>query len=187
MLINIVKWLLLGTATVALAALIITLDGANHRLDMKTRTIRDAGIEIQKSINQQKDFQQNLQQQIDELKSKVEAKKAEEARIAALPKPSFPPAPVAEASGSCSEWMTQAGITDTANAYTLIMRESGCRPTARNASSGAYGIPQALPASKIAHCGNDPICQLQWMQGYVMRRYSSWSNAVQFHNTHHWY
>lgn len=154
---------------------------------MKTRTIRDAGIEIQNSINQQKDFQQQLQQQIDELKAKVEAKKAEAAKVASQPTPSFPPAPVAQASGSCSEWMAQAGITDTVNAYTLIMRESGCRPTARNASSGAYGIPQALPASKIAHCGDDPICQLQWMQNYVSNRYGSWANAVQHSSRVGWY
>lgn len=97
------------------------------------------------------------------------------------------PTPVSAPSGSCADWIAQAGVADPANAYILIMRESGCRPNARNASSGSYGIPQALPASKIAHCGNDPICQIQWMQSYVVARYGSWANAVAHSNAKGWY
>jgi hypothetical protein len=134
--------------------------------------------------------QQELQNQIEELKKQVEAKRqsklAEAAEAAAKQV-----APVAQAStvpnGSCRDWIVAAGVTDIESAYTIIMRESGCRPTARNASSGAYGIPQALPASKIAYCGNDPICQIQWMQNYVNNRYGGWAGAVSFWNQHHWY
>ena len=105
------------------------------------------------------------------------------------PEPKTAPEPpkTAQNNGSCRDWIAQAGVTDIENAYWLIMKESGCRVNARNASSGAYGIPQSLPASKIAHCGDDPICQIQWMQNYVLGRYSSWENAVQFHNLHGWY
>lgn len=71
------------------------------------------------------------------------------------------------------------------------MRESGCRVNARNASSGAYGIPQALPGNKMASAGADwetnPITQLKWMDGYVKSRYGSWAGAVSFWNQHHWY
>lgn len=134
--------------------------------------------------------QQELENQIEELKKQVEAKKQSKIAQAALEaaKQAVPTAKAsAVPSGSCHDWMVAAGVTDMANAYTLIMRESGCRPTARNASSGAYGIPQALPASKIAHCGDDPICQIQWMQNYVNRRYGGWAGAVQFHNANNWY
>lgn len=103
------------------------------------------------------------------------------------PAPTPVPTPAPAPSGSCADWIAQAGVTDPGNAYTLIMRESGCRPTARNASSGSYGIPQALPASKIAHCGNDPICQIQWMQSYVVARYGSWAGAVAHSNAKGWY
>lgn len=93
----------------------------------------------------------------------------------------------AQNNGSCRDWIAQAGVTDIENAYWLIMKESGCRVNARNASSGAYGIPQSLPASKIAHCGDDPICQIKWMQDYVNRRYGGWAGAVAHSNSRGWY
>lgn len=134
--------------------------------------------------------QQELQNQIEELQKQVEAKKQSKlAEAAAAAAKQITPTARASAvpAGSCHDWMVAAGVTDLENAYTIIMRESGCRPTARNASSGAYGIPQALPASKIAHCGDDPICQIQWMQDYVNRRYGGWAGAVSFWNQHRWY
>lgn len=173
MLINIVKWLLLGVAIVAQAALIITLDGANHRLDMKTRTIRDTGIEIQKSINQQKDFQLQIQQQIDELKAKVEAKKAEEAKIASQSTPSFPPAPVAEASGDAKMF--------------IYAKESGNNPGAVNRSSGACGLGQALPCSKMPCSLSDYACQDNFFTGYMQSRYGTWENAKAFWISHRWW
>lgn len=93
--------------------------------------------------------------------------------------------------GSCTDWIKQAGVTDVNNAYTLIMRESGCRVNATNASSGAYGIPQALPGSKMASAGSDwqtnPVTQIRWMDGYVKARYGGWAQAVAFWNQNHWY
>lgn len=134
--------------------------------------------------------QKELENQIEELKKQVEAKKQSKIAQTAL-EAAKQAVPTAQASavptGSCRDWIIAAGVTDIESAYTIIMRESGCRPTARNASSGAYGIPQALPASKIAHCGDDPICQIQWMQDYVNRRYGGWAGAVAWWNTHHWY
>jgi hypothetical protein len=101
------------------------------------------------------------------------------------------PTPVVAPTGTCAEWMTQAGITDPGNAIILINRESGCNPSATNRSSGAYGIPQSLPGSKMASAGADwqtnPVTQLRWMQGYVIARYGSWAGAVGFSNTHGWY
>ena len=140
---------------------------------MKTRTIRDAGIEIQSSINQQKDFQQNLQQQIEELKAKVEAKKAEEARIAAQPTPSFPPAPVAEASGDAKMF--------------IYMKESGNNPNSVNKSSGACGLAQALPCSKMGCALGDYACQDAWATQYMQNRYGTWENAKAFWLQHSWW
>lgn len=99
--------------------------------------------------------------------------------------------PYVAPTGGCHDWITQAGITDHANAYWLIMKESGCRVNATNSSSGAYGIPQALPGSKMASHGADwrtnPITQLRWMQSYVFARYGSWSNAVASFKAKGWY
>ncbi len=99
-------------------------------------------------------------------------------------------APVAP-QGGCESWMVQAGVTDIVNARELISRESGCRVDADNPSSDAYGIPQALPGSKMASEGADwatnPVTQIRWMQKYVMERYGSWGAAVAYHNSHNWY
>lgn len=92
--------------------------------------------------------------------------------------------------GSCQSWMSQAGITDPQSAYTLIMRESGCRVDAYN-PSGAYGIPQSLPGNKMASMGTDwqtnPITQLKWMQSYVFSTYGTWANALQHSYQFNWY
>ena len=94
---------------------------------------------------------------------------------------------------NCYNWMSQAGITpnELDAAYQLIMKESGCNPYARNASSGAYGIPQSLPGSKMAKYGSDwksnPITQLMWMNEYVHSRYGSFQGALNFHYKNGWY
>ncbi|MFA5999226.1 MAG: hypothetical protein WC747_04375 [Candidatus Babeliales bacterium] len=116
--------------------------------------------------------------------------KAEKARLAALassPK-AFAEEPV-RASGSCADWMAAAGIPDMYSTHKLIINESGCSPNAVNPDSGACGIPQALPCSKIAHCGVEPVCQLRWMDSYVKGRYGSWDGALAAWNSRspHWY
>lgn len=103
---------------------------------------------------------------------------------AMVPPPvSAPSAP----SGTCEEWMAQAGIPLTDATKTLILKESGCDPLVWNkAGSGAYGIPQALPRTKLldpAQCGGadgytNPVTQLKWMDCYIKRRYSTWDNAL---------
>jgi hypothetical protein len=59
----------------------------------------------------------------------------------------------------------------------LWMGESGWRVDAENASSGAYGIPQSLPGSKMATVGADwrtnPVTQITWGLGYISERYGS--------------
>ncbi|MBR3176196.1 G5 domain-containing protein [Candidatus Saccharibacteria bacterium] len=100
---------------------------------------------------------------------------------------SLPPA-----SETCAEWVRAAGVaeSDVAAAIDLIYHESGCRVDARNASSGAYGIPQALPGNKMAAAGADwetnPITQIRWMSGYVSR-YGGWTGALNFWYEHGWY
>ncbi len=95
--------------------------------------------------------------------------------------------------GSHTDWMAAAGIAESDFGYAnyLVTKESGWRVNATNASSGAYGLPQALPGSKMASAGSDwqtnPITQLKWMNGYVIGRYGSWANAVAHSQTKGWY
>lgn len=69
--------------------------------------------------------------------------------------------------------------------YNLWMRESNWNVYAENASSGAYGIPQSLPGSKMASVGSDwqtnPETQIRWGIGYIEGRYgtpcSAWAHS----------
>lgn len=73
----------------------------------------------------------------------------------------------------------------------LYMRESGWNHRARNPHSGAYGIPQSLPASKMASAGADwrtnPETQLRWGLSYIKSRYGTPCGAWAFWQRHHWY
>lgn len=86
----------------------------------------------------------------------------------------------------CASWAREAGVAeeDLEAAIDLIYRESGCRVDATNPSSGAYGIPQSLPGSKMAAFGSDwetnPVTQIRWMENYVVTRYGGWQQALDF-------
>ncbi|MGW9630136.1 aggregation-promoting factor C-terminal-like domain-containing protein [Agromyces sp. NPDC055520] len=73
----------------------------------------------------------------------------------------------------------------------LWTRESSWRADAYNASSGAYGIPQSLPGSKMASAGADwrtnAATQIEWGLSYISGRYGSpcgaWAHSERFN----WY
>ncbi len=75
----------------------------------------------------------------------------------------------------------------------LFERESGWRTNADNPSSSAYGIPQALPGSKMASAGADwltnPATQITWGLGYIKGRYGTpcgaWGKFSE--RSPHWY
>ncbi|MFF3944184.1 transglycosylase SLT domain-containing protein [Streptomyces sp. NPDC001902] len=73
----------------------------------------------------------------------------------------------------------------------IVTRESGWNYTATNASSGAYGLVQALPGSKMASAGADwrtnPGTQLKWGLNYMNSRYGSPCGAWSFWQANHWY
>jgi hypothetical protein len=73
----------------------------------------------------------------------------------------------------------------------LWTRESGWNPAAQNASSGAFGIPQALPGSKMASAGADwatnPATQIEWGLGYIRDRYGSPCGAWGHSESYGWY
>lgn len=73
----------------------------------------------------------------------------------------------------------------------LWTRESGWRVNADNPSSSAYGIPQALPGSKMSSAGADwatnPATQIRWGLGYIQSRYGSPCSAWGHSESHNWY
>lgn len=71
--------------------------------------------------------------------------------------------------------------------YNLWMRESGWKTTAHNAS-GAHGIPQALPGSKMGTgWESDAAVQIQWGLGYVKGRYGTPCGAWASFQSKGWY
>ena len=73
----------------------------------------------------------------------------------------------------------------------LWERESGWNPAATNPSSGAFGIPQALPAVKMASAGpdwaTDPYTQIIWGIGYIRAAYGSPQAAWAHELAYGWY
>jgi nitrate reductase NapE component len=73
----------------------------------------------------------------------------------------------------------------------LWNRESRWNVYAHNASSGAYGIPQALPGDKMATAGADwatnPVTQIKWGLGYIAARYETPCGAWAHSEEHNWY
>jgi hypothetical protein len=73
----------------------------------------------------------------------------------------------------------------------LYVSESDWDHTATNPSSGAYGIPQALPAEKMASAGSDwrtnPATQIEWGLDYIRSSYGTPCSAWSFKSANNWY
>lgn len=71
----------------------------------------------------------------------------------------------------------------------IISRESGWAVTAENPNSGAYGLPQALPGSKMGPGWQDSAyAQLHWMiDEYIPSAYGTPCGAWGFWEAHGWY
>ena len=67
-------------------------------------------------------------------------------------------------------------------------QESGWNIHADNPTSSAYGIPQALPGSKMSSAGpdweNNPVTQIKWGLGYIKERYGSACAAAGYKSSH---
>ncbi|AYC38852.1 Transglycosylase SLT domain-containing protein OS=Streptomyces griseorubiginosus OX=67304 GN=DWG14_03084 PE=4 SV=1 [Streptomyces griseorubiginosus] len=73
----------------------------------------------------------------------------------------------------------------------IVDHESSWNYRAVNASSGAYGLFQALPGSKMSSVGADwqtnPATQIKWGLNYMDSRYGSPCEAWSFWQANHWY
>ncbi|XRD70704.1 transglycosylase SLT domain-containing protein [Microbacterium esteraromaticum] len=137
--------------------------------------------------------------------AKIEAMVRSGFDVYVKPKPKPKPAPVAASTseggggsaapprysggGSKQDWMTAAGIAQSDWGYVdyIVSRESGWNPNATNPSSGACGLVQALPCSKVPGNGYNPVDNLRWGNGYATGRYGSWAAAYDFWTRNHWW
>jgi peptidoglycan hydrolase-like protein with peptidoglycan-binding domain len=73
----------------------------------------------------------------------------------------------------------------------IWIHESAWKVYATNPSSGAYGIPQALPGSKMSTAGADwqtnPATQIEWGEDYIQSRYGTPCAAWSFWQANNWY
>jgi hypothetical protein len=73
----------------------------------------------------------------------------------------------------------------------IVTRESGWNYTAVNPSSGAYGLVQANPGTKMASVASDwrtnPATQIKWGLNYMNSRYGSPCDAWEYWQVHHFY
>lgn len=101
-------------------------------------------------------------------------------------------APVGESQNIAHRLVTSRGWGE--NEFTCLVqlwnKESGWRTNASN-PSGAYGIPQALPGSKMASAGADwqtnPETQIVWGLGYIQGRYGTPCGAWAQSQSSNWY
>ncbi|MBD0417938.1 transglycosylase SLT domain-containing protein [Streptomyces sp. TRM S81-3] len=103
-------------------------------------------------------------------------------------------APAQAATPTSAQATAKAMIGDSAQYQCfakIVDHESDWNVTATNASSGAYGLVQALPASKMASAGSDwktnAATQIKWGLSYMNERYGSPCDAWNFWQANGWY
>ena len=106
--------------------------------------------------------------------------------------------------GTKSDWLAASNIPQESWGYAdfMVQKESGWNPNAVNRSSGACGLAQALPCSKLGPNWSDPVVALNWMNSYVNGRYydgspyvkgqcggitDRWQCAYKFWTVYRWY
>ena len=168
-------------------------------LKIKMEEERKAKEEEEKRIAEEKAKAEAEQKAREEAEAK---KKAEELRIAQSKQvTSRGGTSVRTATGTKAEYQAYAknlcintyGWTE--NDFNCLVklwkRESNWNPNAHNKNSGAHGICQALPASKMASEGSDYMTnyktQIRWGLKYIKNRYGTPANAWAHSQQKGWY
>jgi hypothetical protein len=112
---------------------------------------------------------------------------AQPAQVVAVTTPSGSPEQIAEQMLGQFGWST----SQFSCLQPLWQQESGWNVSAENPSSGAYGIPQALPGSEMASAGadwqTDAATQIRWGLTYIQGRYGSPCGAWAHEEADGWY
>jgi len=155
------------------------------------KEVKTAGEAGKRSVSYEIEMQNGKEVSRKEIQSVVtkEPKRQIEVVGAKMPTPTNP----TEAQALGHQMMLDYGFGEDqwSCLYNLWMRESGWKTTSGNVSSGAYGIPQALPASKMASVAPDYLTsaatQITWGLGYIKGRYSTPCGAWSSFQAKGWY
>ncbi|MEU7973983.1 lytic transglycosylase domain-containing protein [Micromonospora sp. NPDC049089] len=177
------------------------------RADLAYQRERQAAHQVQFSKQRAAEYQAKLRAKQAAKEAAERARRAEAAAAsrkrerAAANAPAKPydgpiPASCAEYSGNrkvgCALMIDKGfGIAEFPCLEKLWTKESGWNHKAANSSSGAYGIPQSLPGSKMASVASDwrtnPATQIIWGLGYIKGRYKTPCGAwTYFQNNGHY-
>lgn len=139
---------------------------------------------MQQQLDQLKKTNGDQQKTIDDLNTKLEAKKATQATLAS-------------ATRAVVNYVAPAAYASSANGADgcpvepkafIYCHESGNSPGSINAKSGACGLGQALPCSKLPCSLSDYACQDTWFSTVYLARYHfSWAEAKAFWIAHSWW
>lgn len=131
--------------------------------------------------------EQALAQSLATASGTLEEEKEEEEEPEPVSIPSGDPRAIAQAMLADYGW----GSDQFSCLDSLWQRESNWNPQARNPYSGAYGIPQALPAHKMRVSGRDwrhnPVTQVRWGLRYIKSRYGTPCAAWAHFQRRNWY
>lgn len=168
-----------------------------HEVDFPVRTIRDAdkevgfkevqtpGIKGKRSVTFEVLMKNGQEESRVEIQS-VSVEEPQEEVVVVGAKPTVMPY---TGGGTKTDWLSASSIPSDQWGYAdwLVNKESTWNPNAVNKSSGACGLAQALPCSKVPGNPYDPVNSLNWMNSYVNGRYGSWAAAVEHSRLKGWY
>jgi cell division protein FtsB len=154
---------------------------ANHlRLKLELQQTQQQKQELDNKLNETTQEKEQLKKQNDDLQIQLQSKKQQQAVLASATRRVAVTQPTgAVFSGSGDQYLDW-----------IISKESGGNSYAVNASSGACGLGQSLPCSKVLNaCGSlsNVQCQIDWVHNYTIARYGSPYNAYIFWTQNHWY
>lgn len=169
----------------------VELESTQHQLIETKRTLQEQKtLDAQQDAEKQKQLEE-VQKKLEETEKALQAKRSTpQSSVAyAAEAPASTPTRTYTGGGNKEAWMAAAGIpqSDWWAVDSIVSRESSWNPNAVNASSGACGLAQALPCSKVGGNWSDPVTSLAWQYGYVKARYGGYPQAVAFWNANHWY
>lgn len=152
----------------------------NHdSIQDQLKTEKEKGNQNEQKVKELEQKDLDNQKKIDDLEAQVQAQ---------LEKKRLDAERLASANRALTLTATASAASNNGSAKMFIyMHESGNNPGAINKSSGACGLGQALPCSKLPCSLSDYACQDSWFTNYMLQRYGSWENAKAFWQSHRWW
>lgn len=149
------------------------------------KNVQTVGKDGKRTVTYEVEIQNGQEVQRKEIASITTEEPVEQIEIIGT-KPNFIPY---TGGGTKSDWLAASTIPQEMWGYAdfMVQKESGWNPNAVNRSSGACGLAQALPCSKLGPNWNDPVVALNWMNNYVNGRYGGWEQAYNFWVANRWY